>query len=62
MKVSKAEKNKPSETINLGIESSQKDLIDLDERQWKVFNHILNASPTDNEKLSYLLNHKAPWE
>lgn len=95
MKVSKAKENKRSETINLRIESSQKDLIDLatnvtgktrtafmldsayqkaqetlldrrlfylDEKQWQTFNQLLETSPTDNEQLSHLLNHKAPWE
>jgi uncharacterized protein (DUF1778 family) len=95
MKVSKVEKTKRSETINLRIESSQRDLIDLaanvsgktrtafmldaayqkaqetlldrrlfylDETQWEAFNQFLDASPTDNEKLSHLLHHKAPWE
>lgn len=95
MKVSKVEKNKRSETINLRIESSQRDLIDLaanvsgktrtafmldaayqkaqetlldrrlfylDETQWEVFNQLLDVSPADNEQLSHLLNHKAPWE
>ncbi|WP_017293770.1 type II toxin-antitoxin system TacA family antitoxin [Geminocystis herdmanii] len=95
MKVSKIEKNKRSKTINLRIESSQKDLIDLaanvsgktrtafmleaayqkaqetlldrrlfylDETQWEAFNQLLDTSPTDNDKLSHLLNHKAPWE
>ncbi|WP_330202354.1 DUF1778 domain-containing protein [Cyanobacterium sp. Dongsha4] len=95
MKVSKVEKNKRSETINLRIESSHKDLIDLaanvtgktrsafmldaayqkaqetlldrrlfylDEKQWETFNQLLETSPADNEQLSHLLNHKAPWE
>jgi uncharacterized protein (DUF1778 family) len=95
MKVTKQEKSKRSEVINIRIEPTQRDLIDiaasvsgktrsafmldaayqkaqetlldrrlfcLDDAQWEAFNQALHSSLTDNEKLSNLLHHTAPWE
>lgn len=95
MKSKKSEKLKRSEVINLRIEPTQRDLIDLaatasgktrsafmldaayqkaqetlldrrlfylDDEQWNAFNQALNSSPNENDQLSNLLQHQAPWE
>jgi uncharacterized protein (DUF1778 family) len=95
MKISKQDKLKRSEVVNIRIESTQRDLIDiaakvsgktrsafmldaaykkaqetlldrrlfyLDNQQWEIFNQALDSFGDDNDNLSTLLHHKAPWE
>lgn len=48
--------------MNMEIDFYEYYIQHFDKLQWEIFNQLLDASPTDNDKLSHLLNHKAPWE
>lgn len=62
-----SEKTRSAFILDAAYQKAQETLLDrrlfyLDDTQWQAFNQALDSYPSDNDKLSNLLNHQAPWE